>query len=261
MKKNEDRKKARQRVERKVWTIAVLIFVSTICLGYGGVMYAKYYSQGYEKGVAVASAIYFSANHAFESEGNFVQSLVVPTESGDGYEFVFEVRNYENNLLFNDSSVDIPYEISFWLSQASEEGVRHTVTYNGESKDISVYSYDEENDVYTGDKLIYTGHSIIGGAAKANEYKIVVSGITNKAEHIKIPIYVEVNTTDASPVTKTLRGEIVFNGGIMGTSFIETQQFVTKTQNGGFYILQKWNFPVCTYRKSNPLYAYRNGME
>ncbi len=221
MKKNEDRKKARQRVERKVWTIAVLIFVVTICLGYGGVMYAKYYSQGYEKGVAVASAIYFSANHAFESdesdigtEKEYVPSLVLPMISGTEYNFDFEVRNFENNLLFNDSGVKIPYKISFWLGE-TPIAATYTVSLGSESKTFNT------------DEVTFENQSIEGGAARVNPYKITVKvSESDTQKHERIPVFVKVETLDGSPVQKVLKGQMVFSSVSLADNFIDYQQFV-----------------------------------
>ena len=66
--------------------IVTAVFAAAIVLG--GVMYAKYYAESYQKGIAIASGIYFTSNYAVETnEDEYYESLVLTEFTGNGYKF------------------------------------------------------------------------------------------------------------------------------------------------------------------------------
>ena len=117
-----DQERNRRKTEHRVRGAAILVILAVLCSG--GYVYAKYFSEAARYGVAIASGVYFSANYAAESEEFFECNV---SYSGGNDEISFEVRNYENNLLFNESSVVIPYSVSFWLGEKPQDGVVYTV--------------------------------------------------------------------------------------------------------------------------------------
>lgn len=180
-------------------------------------MYAKYYSQSVKNGIAIASGVYFTANYAVasESEDDFFESIVKTGYQGSDTDFIFEVRNYENNMLFNESTVVIPYSISFWLGSTPEAAV-YTVEYDGESKVI-----------HAGEaaKTTFSMHSIEGGRAAANKYTIRVDA-EDGVKHTAVPIYVEVRTEAGAIISSVLRGKMVISTATQSASYIESQMFV-----------------------------------
>lgn len=121
-----------------------MIFLLAGCLILAGVsltVYSKYYKTGYEKGMAIASGFYFSSNYMYEEEGledigaveellkeenrELVNKLIVavsnaPWSNGEKYTFHIDMRNYANQLLYNDKDLDVSYTIDFILLDKSE---------------------------------------------------------------------------------------------------------------------------------------------
>lgn len=214
------RKKTEQRVK-----LAALLLPLLLILAGGGYVYAKYYSQSARAGIAIASGIYFTANYAVTSgeEEEFFESIVKSDYQGNEYSFNFEVRNYENNLLFNESGVDIPYSLSFWLGEVPADA-SYTVAWGDNSPQVLA---GEEN------KFEITGQSIAGGSARANSYTISIKPNESTIVHKAVPIYVEVKTGDGSIINRTLRGKMVLNNVKRPESFIESQGFILPNDTAG----------------------------
>lgn len=207
----------RRTIERRVRLTAVFVVLLVAFVSGGGYVYAKYYSQSVKNGIAIASGVYFTANYAVasDSEDVFFESIVRTGYQGTDTDFVFEVRNYENNMLFNESTVVIPYSISFWLGSAPESAV-YTVEYDGESKVINAGE--------TG-KATFSMHSIEGGRATANKYLIKVDA-EDGVKHTAVPVYVEVRTEAGAIISSVLRGKMVISTATQSASYIESQMFV-----------------------------------
>lgn len=191
---------------------AVILLLIVIALG-GNYVYAKYFSESARWGVAIASGVYFTANYAAANE-DFFEVNVSSNYMGNNYEYVFEVRNYENNLLFNESSVVIPYSVSFWLGE-TPQGATYSVVWQEQSNGLSVNQ-----------KVTFSGHSIAGGSANANPYTIKIDVTDSGNAHEAVPIYVEVKTDDGAIINKTLRGKMVLNNVSAPKNYIESQAFV-----------------------------------
>ena len=226
----------------------VLNFLPIILiLAGGGYVYAKYYSVSAQRGIAIATGIYFSSNYAVEvktdAEGNedgsstesgdttetqdeYVESLVNSSYMGGDYEFDFEVRNYENNLLFNASGVEIPYKVRFWLG-SEPVGAAYTVGIDGDSAEASTLVAGEENAV------TFLDQQISGGAAKSNKYEISIIVADTSVTHTVVPIYACVETLDGSIITRTLKGKMVMNNVDRPESFIESQKFIVPNETEG----------------------------
>ena len=189
-----------------------LIFVSV-----GLFVYAKYYSHDNVHGVAVASSIYFTANYAVETdkEDDYFENIVTAGYLGNDYNFDFEVRNYENYMLFNDSSVVIPYSVYFWLGEETDTAV-YSVTYEGEKKTIAA---GEDN------KVSFSVNSISGGRAIANKYNISID-VSGDVVHTAVPIYVEVRTEPGAMIDRVLRGKMILSNRVLAESYIESAEFI-----------------------------------
>ena len=210
------RKRRRAITEKRVRWIVLLIFLVMGSMLGGGYVYAKYYSQSMQSGIAIASGVYFTSNYAVASEDAYFESIVKNGYQGNDAEFVFEVRNYENNMLFNESSVEIPYSVYFWLESAPTDGTSYTVSYG-----------EEEQALLSGEtsKVGFTNQIITGGRATANKYTLRVD-VPDGVKHESIPIYALVKTESGAVISSTLRGKMIFSSMVQSESYIESQMFV-----------------------------------
>ena len=209
-------RRGRKLTEKKVRLAGLIVLLIFFGMFGGGYVYAKYYSQSVQNGIAIASGVYFTSNYAVAStdKEDFFESIVKTGYQGTDTDFVFEVRNYENNMLFNESSVEIPYSLYFWLGETPVDAT-YTVEYGGESKTLYV---GETN------KVGFSMHTIEGGRAVANKYTVKVD--VGESKHTSVPIYVEVATEAGSVVNAVLRGKMIFSTASMAESYIESQMFV-----------------------------------
>lgn len=219
---DRERKRRRRKTEYLVRFTAVLVLSGIVWAG--SFVYAKYFSESARYGVAIASGVYFSANYAAASTDadseEYFESIVNSNYGGGNYEFTFDVRNYENNILFNESGVTIPYSLSFWLGETPDSAT-YTVSWKaGET------TQRENLGVGTANKVTIENQSIAGGSASVVEYTIAISGISTGSVHTAVPIYVEVRTDDGAIINKTLRGKMVLNNTAVPVNYIESQEFV-----------------------------------
>ncbi len=219
---DRERKRRRQKTEKLVRFTAAFVLLGLI-LG-GGYTYAKYFSEGARWGVAIASGVYFSANYAASSSDagseEYFESIVNSNYMGSNYGFTFDVRNYENNILFNESGVTIPYSLSFWLGETPESAT-YTVSWKaGETTRQQTIGVGEANKVTIADQ------TIAGGSASVIEYTINIGVADSGVVHTAVPIYVEVWTDEGAIINKTLRGKMVLNNTAVPVNYIESQEFV-----------------------------------
>lgn len=228
----EARKRRRAITEKRVRLAALLILLLFFGIFGGGYVYAKYYSQSVQNGIAIASGVYFTANYAVASEDTFFESIVKTGYQGTDTDFVFEVRNYENNMLFNEASVEIPYSVYFWLGEAPA-GATYSVEYAGVVKTLNV---GETN------KVGFDAQIITGGRATANKYTVTVD-VEENVKHTSVPIYVIVETEPGAVISSSLRGKMIFSTTAQAESYIESQMFVVSanvsTDEDKFKELQK----------------------
>lgn len=207
------------RITEKGVRIAAILLVLCIGLGCGGYVYAKYFSESARWGVAIASGVYFTANYASQNEEYF-ESVVKSDYVGSNYEFAFEVRNYENNLLFNESGVEIHYSLSFWLGKDPGNATYYIAWGQEQPQIIGV---GEEN------KLTIDGQVIAGGSAIDNEYTVKIIP-TSEELHEAVPIYVEVQTDENAIISKVLRGKMVLNNTEQPENYIKSQGFLVSDE-------------------------------
>ncbi len=211
-----------------------IMFVALVlALGLTGstYIYAKYYSAKAKEGIAIATGVYFTANYAVSTteDGEFVESLVNSSYQGTDTSFKFEIRNYENNLLFNTSNVDIPYEIKFWLEDEVTDGTTYSVSYE-DGSGASVLSTSGS---------IFENQTIDGGSAKSNKYVIAVDAPDN-VTHTPVPIYVQVQTLEGSLINRILKGKMFLSSKDMAESYIESQKFVIPDETTNMTNAQKF---------------------
>lgn len=196
----------------------ISLLVVILGLTGGTYVYAKYYSLSAKEGIAIATGVYFTANYAHDADGEFVENLVNIGYKGGDASFTLEVRNYENNLLFNTDNVNIPYTIELWLESTPTDGAEYSVSVGeGVNDTKQVLGSDAGNPVEI------SGQSIDGGSARANNYYISLDALEN---HEAIPIYVRIQTLEGSLINRTLTGKMLLSGSAKTESKIESQGFV-----------------------------------
>ena len=199
-----------------IWFL--VLFGVVLGLSGGTYVYAKYYSLSAKEGIAIATGVYFTANYAHDADGEFVETLVDIGYKGGDASFSLEVRNYENNLLFNTGNVNIPYTVEMWLESTPASEVEYSVSVgDGVNETKQVLKAGEE------EKVTISGESINGGAARANFYYVSLSA---PDDHVSIPIYVRIQTLEGSLINRTLTGKMLLSGSAKIESKIESQGFV-----------------------------------
>lgn len=206
-----------------------LLVLFTLIIGIsGGVyVYAKYYSVSAREGIAIATGVYFTANYASSAmvensdgttEPAYVESIVDGSYKGTDTSYIFEIRNYENNLLFNTSNVNIPYTVEFWLGEETTDAT-YKVTVD-----------DTEYTLGVGDTSAQAiSGQVDGGAAIAKEYKISVD-VANDSGHTPVPVYVRVKTLDGSLINRTLTGKMLLTSTGTAESYIDSMGFVVSEE-------------------------------
>lgn len=196
----------------------IALFVIVLGLTSGTYVYAKYYSLSAKEGIAIATGVYFTSNYAHDADGEFVENLVNIGYKGGDASFSLEVRNYENNLLFNTDNVNISYTIEMWLESAPTDGAEYSISVGEGVNDTKQVLGAGE-----GNKVTISDQSIHGGAARSNSYYISLDA---PDEHVSIPIYVRIQTLDGSLINRTLTGKMLLSGSAKTESKIESQGFV-----------------------------------
>ena len=126
---------------RKIAAIGLIcLLVSVVSI----TVYSKYYKTGYNKGMAIASGFYFSSDYMKDTGMQNISSIeelmekdevvaLLPITANDKawsnttFQFSIDVRNYTNQLLYNDKDLNVSYTVEFVLldePQGAIYGVR-----------------------------------------------------------------------------------------------------------------------------------------
>lgn len=232
-----------KKIVKKLW------FFLPLCLLLSGgyYVYAKYLAQSVQRGITIASSIYFTCNYASPSqtdEGDMSDALVGVAQStdtdGKEYNFTVEIRNYENILLYNSSTAQIPYTVEFWLADAGTAGDTYQATAKVKTKKADgTFEETTETKTITQDKEHPASFSNIltGGQALSDGYEIKVTAPSGKA----VPIYVRVKTADGALLTELLKGKIMLQTRSDDGKFLKSFGFNMNgdTEEEQFQYLQK----------------------
>ena len=120
--------------KHKKHIIHISIILAAIFVMAGSLaLYAKYYASRYNKGITVASNLYFNSDKLKRITGvtdidtilqdtDGINKLSIITNSGawsSGTLLLnFAVQNFENSILYNDSNLNIDYKVEFVLLDA-----------------------------------------------------------------------------------------------------------------------------------------------
>ena len=155
--KNQDSMNNRKSERKKTGKSRMLLLVGVLCMAFvcifSGTTFAKYYASKYRQGVSVASGFYFNSNRLTKSTGDITNITAIDTDgmavnvnsgrwTGGNLLFDIPIRNYDNNLLFNDENLNVEYEIVFWLVDEPIGATYYAQDYEGQEtpleKDVPV---------------------------------------------------------------------------------------------------------------------------
>ena len=212
-----ERKSQRQLHNMKYRVVfGFLTSVALLCLA-GGV-FAKYYAGRSNKGVATASNLYFTSNYLKNvSEAESDYPVIYNNDAWDGnnaYSFHLLIRNYQNQLLYNDINLDITYKIEFQLVDTTDEGT-YQVTYQNETKNVTSVSACEFD------------ATLDGGQAMENPFKISIARPDGNTDLNYKSVGVQVTATPISPGYVANSEKL---GGVFYASLLSAQYELT----GGF---------------------------
>ena len=178
----------KRRMKENIVKISVFMLVFAMVMLVFDNALAKYFFKDVSEETIVANTFYFSSDYLDERDDNGTPPIF--TMNGwDGRttkNFAFVIRNYENPLLFNDSSQNVDYKITY------------KTDYTDDVK-VSLWKYEPDSpDAVNDYVLVPTGQvqTIEGGVAayNRNDYKIVVES-KNPSVPIEKDIEFEVDAT------------------------------------------------------------------
>ena len=230
--------------------IAVTVLVCLILVGVSYTVYAKYYKTGFNKGMSTASGFYFNSNLmasvpeldvASEEDlyiipNDILESIIVssnPTAWAGGdvdYPFDVEVRNFDNQLLYNDKDLNVEYAVYFVLLDKPTEGSTYFVTPEGGTAEE--LKWDDENDRGVV-KSFTEGTLLPGGRTSWDTYRV---SIGTTATDIYVPSRVLMVAYPTGPDylqgTKSIAG--------MVKAEVQERKFVIEKQ--GFTICERADY-------------------
>lgn len=183
---NKERKKIRNFIKvNKPVGIVVAVLACLVLVGVSYTVYSKYYKTGYNPGMATASGFYFNSNYMAPVEElktmdmdptkmkdiseDVLNSIILSTNrtpwvGNSDYPLHINVRNYDNQLLYNDKDLDVVYEVNFMLLDEPNVG-RYRIEYGSESR-----SLEKRGNVVT-----FSDMELPGGKLNQHEYTLRVA--------------------------------------------------------------------------------------
>lgn len=163
--------------------IAITVLAVLLFAGISFSAYAKYYKTSYNQGIAIASGFYFNSKFMCEEENindlkieelakkeEIVSQLTsyVSNKPWNGNDFTLsiDVRNYANQLLYNDKDLDISYKVDFILL---DEGADANGTYEVRPENSTSYTK------ITNSKAVGFEGKLEGGQAIEDKYELKVT--------------------------------------------------------------------------------------
>ena len=237
--KQKKRRREKRKKLRRMYITGILLAFAGMLLFAGGYAYAKYLKESARKGIALASSVWFTSNHAFSVTENadtddmsgVMKSQEASTDAdGKNYDFTVEIRNYKNILVFNKSSEAIPYTISFRLSGTPASGDSYQVkpVFTDRAADGTITETSGTSMEITESWTEFThAEGIPGGEALEDKYRISISRTGGNP----VSVYVMARTADDAVITETLKGEIELVRGGGSGEFLQSAGFLTGTDS------------------------------
>lgn len=177
--KNKDIKK--KKTGYRMYLGMAIVVVCVVLCSYN--MYAKYYASRYNKGVTVASNLYFGSDklkraightdiNELLSDRDEIDKLSIITNEGSWssgtLRMSFEIQNFDNSILYNDSNLDIDYKVKFVLLDAQQGAKYYAVAPDNTKKELD-----------TVNKPVEFEGTIKGGTLAADTYGIDVEMVSS----------------------------------------------------------------------------------
>ncbi len=205
IKRNEKQKKNK---EKNTVLIAVCIALAAIGLGRQMTyVYGKYYASRYNKGIAVASNVYFNSdrltkidkiintstfgtwksdiNWVKDAQNNVVDKIMVYTNneswSNGAFDFDILIQNYDSNILYNETGMDVGYKIQFILLDDEMGAEYYVLDYDASTSTEYPLTY---SDTEGGEAVSFSG-SLMGGTLRSHRYKVRMKLTTNNLKNYK----------------------------------------------------------------------------
>lgn len=180
--------------KKAAFIVCIIIMVAAGLMYEASVAYGKYYASRYNKGIAVASNVYFNSDKLTkidkiidtasfgtwksdidwikEKENKVIDNIMVYTNneswSNGTFDFDILIQNYDSNILYNEAGMNVGYKIQFVLLD-DEAGATYSVLDYDTSTDTSYpLVYDEE----TGGVAVTFDGSLQGGTLYSHRYKV-----------------------------------------------------------------------------------------
>ncbi len=145
-----------------------------LLVSFSGVAMAKYYAERDNKGISVASGLYFNSNcisnvagDTYSDNHQELASIDLSTVPGyvnpeGGSNFYLDICNYDNHLLYNELYLDVEYTICFLKLVGKSASVEYK-----DDKGNSIIQPLTDGQVFT-----LSNKKIEGGAARFDTYII-----------------------------------------------------------------------------------------
>ena len=144
--------------------LAVALAGAAVLAGVAYGVYAKYYANTSNKGVTTAANCYFSSNLLKDMTETEEYAGVFNTDIWNGnsvYKMDLQVRNFQSQILYNDSNLDLTYDITFELIEPSDGGT-YKVSYENEPSHTLQY----------GEPYTIKGITLLGGSAEKTLFTV-----------------------------------------------------------------------------------------
>ncbi len=151
-----------------------------LCMPY--VTDTKYIGQVNRFEMAVARPLYFSSNYLAEGAGNQYSIL---GWNGKSYVFNLQIRNYDNELLFNRDDIDVRYGIGI-KKITDGYSADYDVDITPDSKELAALTDFDYPKRWENDITPVQAYQIDGGAKTTQFFNIKVTPTTTLSEGTKI---------------------------------------------------------------------------
>lgn len=188
-------KDLKRRTTYLINAVTLVCFIAIIASGVN--TFAKYYSQQRQKGVAMASNFYFSSDILakgvkVDENGPVSGFAEYPmsgkwNKGGTSSSYTFNIRNFENNLLYNDDNLNVKYNVYFKLEKEEQDGIECTISDGQYTTTVSTTTGYMKN----GDNI--KEYSLDGGSAKNQTF--TVSYKHNAGSEYPVGLYIWVVPT------------------------------------------------------------------
>ena len=242
---NMNEKIKRKKSKNKIKKLLISFLVLAVCIVTGTVV-AKYYSSKYRPGIAVASGFYFNSNRLLKVPGDTRDITAINTTgmmvnvngdkwSGGNLYFDIEIRNYDNNLLFNDSNLNVGYEICFYLLGEPVGATYYAQDIDGTEKMLSADHVVKFNNGY-----------LPGGTLSKDSYRIRIN-LTNGNIYEPVKVLVVAYPTSPDYLANTQNQEQRLVGlfeGVYSETYMQVEDAYFLVEDDTDYNDSSWSDKV-----------------